>query len=49
MKPIAKMYKPDGEEILVHRCEKCGIIRKNRIAGDDSFEMLEKLNEIEFF
>lgn len=43
MKPIGKMYKPDREELLVHKCMKCGFIRKNRIAGDDSFELVNKL------
>lgn len=49
MVPVAKMYKHDGEEVLVHECTKCGEVRKNRIAGDDSFEVLEKLKEIDFF
>ena len=26
MKPTGKMYKPDGEEVLVHTCEKCGFV-----------------------
>ncbi len=43
MEPIGKMYKEDGEEVLVHRCKKCGFIRKNRIAGDDSFELVDEL------
>lgn len=43
MEPIGKLYKPDGEEVLVHKCQKCGFVRKNRIAGDDSFELVEKL------
>lgn len=49
MKPIAKMYKIDGEEVLVHKCEKCGVIRKNRVAGDDAYKKTEELKEIEFF
>lgn len=43
MAPIGKMYKPDGEELVVHRCEKCGFTRKNRVAGDDSYARMEKL------
>lgn len=35
MKPIDLTFKKDGEIMLVHRCQKCGYISKNRIAGDD--------------
>jgi ribosome biogenesis GTPase / thiamine phosphate phosphatase len=40
---IGKFLKEDGEEVLVHKCEKCGITKNNRIAGDDSFKLVEKL------
>ncbi len=43
MKPIGKVFKPDGEEVIVHECVKCGFQRKNRIAGDDSLELVENL------
>lgn len=43
MEPVGKTYKKDGEEMVVHKCLKCGITSKNRIAGDDSFEGVEKL------
>lgn len=43
MPAIGKIYKPDGEEVLIHKCKKCGVERKNRIAGDDDFELVEKL------
>lgn len=43
MAPIGKIYKPDGEEVIIHKCEKCGLIRKNRVAGDDSIELVENL------
>jgi len=49
MVPIGKVYKKDGEEILVHECQKCGFIRKNRIAGDDSWELVGNLMEMDFF
>jgi len=49
MKPIGKFLKPDGEIMLVHQCEKCGIKRKNRIAGDDSFKIVENLKVLEYF
>ncbi len=49
MVPVGKIYKHDGEEVLVHECQKCGVMRKNRIAGDDDWELVEKLNVIDFF
>jgi ribosome biogenesis GTPase / thiamine phosphate phosphatase len=36
MQPIAVWVKSDGEWALVHRCEQCGSVRTNRVAGDDS-------------
>ena len=36
MNPIAIWVQTDGEWSLLHRCERCGFIRANRIAGDDS-------------
>lgn len=35
MEPIAVSTQKDGEWSLVHRCTVCGLIRTNRIAGDD--------------
>lgn len=49
MPAISKMYKPDGEEVLVHKCIKCGEIRKNRVAGDDSYTEIDKLVVVEYF
>ena len=46
MTPIGKFYKKDGEEMLVHKCQKCRIVRWNRVAGDDSFEEIAKLPEV---
>jgi len=43
MHVLGKIYKPDGEEVLIHKCEKCGITKKNRIAGDDSIKMVDGL------
>jgi hypothetical protein len=36
MEPIAVWVRRDGEWAIVHRCQRCGVIRTNRIAGDDS-------------
>jgi len=35
MEPIAISAQKDGEWSVVHRCTACGVIRTNRIAGDD--------------
>lgn len=40
MEPIGIWVKDDGEWAIIHRCTKCGIIRSNRIAGDDDTEKL---------
>ena len=49
MEPIGKIYKPDGEEVLVHKCLNCATVRKNRIAGDDLHEVLAALPTLEYF
>ena len=43
MKAIAKHLKSNDEESLVHKCEKCGFERRNRIAGDDDYLLVEEL------
>lgn len=43
MAPIGKKIRTSGEEVLVHKCQKCGFERWNRVAGDDSIEMVDKL------
>ena len=45
----AKMYKPDGEEGLVHECEECGKERKNRVAGDDDPKIIDILPIVDYF
>lgn len=35
MEPIAIEVRRDGEWAIVHRCAGCGLLRTNRIAGDD--------------
>ena len=40
MEPIAVWVKRGGEWAIVHRCERCGMIRSNRIAGDDNEPLL---------
>lgn len=43
MEPIALWEKSNGELMLVHRCKNCGMIKANRIAGDDKMEALQAL------
>ena len=43
MEPIAIWARPRGEWALVHRCEQCGAVRTNRIAGDDNEAVLMSL------
>lgn len=47
MVPIGVVHKKDGEEVLVHKCEKCGFVRKNRVAGDDSISNVAKLKVLD--
>ena len=49
MPAISKMYKADGEEVLLHECEKCGLKRKNRVAGDDDLQIIDNLPTIDYF
>ena len=35
MRPIAIEAKSDGEWSIIHKCERCGELKANRIAGDD--------------
>ena len=35
MEPVAVGTQPNGEWSIVHRCRRCGMVRMNRIAGDD--------------
>lgn len=42
MAPVA-IWVRDGEWALLHRCERCAVIRSNRIAGDDDLQTLQAL------
>jgi ribosome biogenesis GTPase len=35
MEPIAVWLRKGGEWCLIHRCDQCGVIHSNRVAGDD--------------
>ncbi len=47
MAPVATFRRPKGEEVIVHRCERCGLERHNRLAADDSLGVLRGLPEVE--
>lgn len=36
MEPAAIAVRKKGEWALIHRCQQCGALRANRIAGDDN-------------
>ena len=36
MEPIAISVRKDKEWVIIHRCRECGVLRENRIAGDDN-------------
>jgi DNA-directed RNA polymerase subunit RPC12/RpoP len=36
MEPIAISVRKDGEWVLIHRCNGCGVLDSNRAAGDDN-------------
>jgi hypothetical protein len=40
MEPIALWVRHGGEWAIVHRCTKCGMLRTNRISGDDNGMLL---------
>lgn len=39
MPPVGALRK-DGEIVLVHRCQRCGHVRRNRAAPEDDFDLL---------
>lgn len=43
MKPIGIVERSDKELLLVHQCQGCGFVGKNRIAGDDNDELIIRL------
>lgn len=44
MDPIGAWQRAEGELALLHRCRRCGMIRSNRVAGDD--DLLSVLNAV---
>jgi hypothetical protein len=46
MPAIGVAYRPDGEQMVVHRCNGCGIERRNRVAADDNPLALLRLHPV---
>jgi rubrerythrin len=42
MKPVS-VEMDHGEYILIHKCQKCGIEKKNKTSPEDNFESILKL------
>lgn len=42
MKPI-EIQQKNGEFIILHRCEKCGFERKNKVVDGDNFDEIIKI------
>ncbi len=43
MEPTGAFQRPNGEHVVVHRCQSCGFERFNRIAADDDFDLVLSL------
>jgi len=46
MEPIGVFTRPNGEEVIVHRCRGCDFERFNRVAADDFFDGVEHLPRV---
>lgn len=47
MEPIGVFYRPNLEQMVVHRCLGCGAVRYNRVAADDNPVLLAELPVID--
>ncbi|MFP4549384.1 MAG: RNHCP domain-containing protein [Spirochaetales bacterium] len=43
MEPVALWVAESGELRVIHRCSGCGILKPNRLAGDDSEEVVAEI------
>jgi hypothetical protein len=43
MAPVGTFYRPNLEQVVVHRCLGCGFVRYNRVAADDNPIVLAQL------
>lgn len=47
MAPAGAFFRPNGEQVLLHRCLGCGFERYNRVAADDNPLLLMRLPLVE--
>lgn len=47
MAPIGTFRRQRGEQVILHRCLRCGQERHNRVAADDRMAAVRQLPEIE--
>ncbi len=47
MAPIGVFERPNGEEVIVHRCVRCGFERFNRVGADDDEAQVAALPRVE--
>jgi hypothetical protein len=47
MKPVSFFRRRTGEQVIVHRCLRCGAEIFNRLAADDDLEKVNLLPEVE--
>lgn len=47
MEPIGVFERPNGEEVIVHHCLKCGFERFNRVGADDDEAQVAALPRVE--
>jgi hypothetical protein len=45
MDPVGLWVRANGEVALIHRCNRCGVLKGNRVAGDDNEQELRRLAE----
>lgn len=43
MAPVGTLFKRDGEQVVLHRCNGCGVERRCRVAADDDPTALLRL------
>ncbi len=46
MKPVSLEYSGKKGDIIVHKCEKCGKVIKNKMADDDNWDAIIQLSMI---
>ncbi|HEX8732550.1 MAG TPA: RNHCP domain-containing protein, partial [Ktedonobacterales bacterium] len=46
MEPVGVFERPNGEEVIVHHCVKCGFERFNRVGADDDEALVAALPRV---